>query len=450
MMRKTLLLFFVAVFGFAGMAFAQGGYGGPSMLSRGGNLPGKRGRAPVDITLYGGLRAMYEARLTPVQLNQEGDLLSISRTSMQAEIGAYGGHSWRKTTLGLDYRGDYRRPLSTSTSNPNQNFPGYLGTNQALSLQLQHQLTRRISIGFTETAGTSNRAFGGFAAPAGSDVDSLNLVNNEVFDSRTHFTRTGLMASYQHSARTSFFGGANHFAVRRVNRQLISTWGHTVAVGAQYRLTRKTSIGAQYMHFRFYFPRAFAGSEAQGGGIFISRSLFRNADFSASAALLHLRNYGTQQVQLSPEVAAILGQSTSVAAFERTRIAPQMSATIGYTLERSRLYASAGTGITPGNGVFLTAQTTTASVGYSYTGIRNMSMGLSANYSRRDRGMISIGTLTMYGVGGGINYRLGGNVNLSSQLDYRTFNSSTIRGREGYSASLGITISSVNVPLSIW
>src|SRR3712207_3862364 len=78
------------------VAFAQG-YGGPSMLSRGGNTPGRRGRTPVDFTFYAALRGTVDTGLTPVALDPEtGDVQEDNPLyGVQAELGLYGSHAWK-------------------------------------------------------------------------------------------------------------------------------------------------------------------------------------------------------------------------------------------------------------------------------------------------------------------------------------------------------------------
>src|SRR5262245_32137617 len=63
-----------------------GGYGGPSILSRGGNRPGQRGRAPVDFQFYGGLRGIVESGLTASAVDETGALQGVTASGFQAEL----------------------------------------------------------------------------------------------------------------------------------------------------------------------------------------------------------------------------------------------------------------------------------------------------------------------------------------------------------------------------
>lgn len=439
---RTAIILGVLTVVCADSGFAQG-YGGPSMLSRGGNRPGQRGRAPVDIEVYGALRGVMETGLTPVRVEDDGTFSSDTLYSAQVEIGAYGTHSWKKAIVGLDYRGDYRKSTRSL-------FKNYDGTNQALALDIEYRATRRTQLMFRETAGTSNRAFGGFAAPATSDLNSLGLANNEVFDTRVYFTQTSLTVAHQTSARTTWVGSGDTFTVKRPDNALVSLTGYRATGSWNYRINRRDSLGVLYTYMRFDFRRVFGGSDMHGVALQAQRRLTRNIQLDLTAGGFLVDTFGTQRVQLSPEVAAILGRSSGVEAFNRRLYIPQIQASARYTLERSTFSLGYMAGANPGNGVYLTSRQDAISAGYSFTGIKKLSLGLSTNYSRLKSVGVDIGNLTSYRGGGGVNYSLSRLLNLSSQFDWRTYSSPGLRGREGYSVTLGITVSPAPLPLSIW
>src|SRR5690349_1792701 len=103
---SVLMLLLVYVLLSAPVVFAQ--YGGPSILSRGGNQPGRRGRTPVSFTGYLGTGYRYDTGLIAPVLNENGHLDSASDQGFQVEGGVYGGHDFHRSSIGVDYRGDYR------------------------------------------------------------------------------------------------------------------------------------------------------------------------------------------------------------------------------------------------------------------------------------------------------------------------------------------------------
>jgi hypothetical protein len=435
-----LLKTFALLLCFGCSLFGQG-YGGPSMLSRGGNSPGQRGRLPVDFTYYGGMRGIIESGLTPVSLDEGGVPTSLTRKGGQFEAGLYGGHQWRRSLLGVDYRGDYRRYNGGSRFN---------GTNQAISINYEHRLSRRYTLFLSETGGTSNRAFGGFSAPAFASPDAPGLPTNEVFDSRIYFTQSSATLAYRLNARTSVAGSVDGFIMKRQSRALVGMQGYRVNGQVEHRLTGRDSVGVQYGFTNFTFPRIYGGSRVNTIGARYIRRVNRYLDLNILVGAYRAYTFGTQSVELSEEVAAILGRSRGVEAFERVRYEPQIQVNGSYLLERGRATFGYTSGPGGGNGVYLTSHQQIYRAGYSYTGIRRASLGASLGYSRTKSLGLTLGDYTTIQGGIGMNYRLTNHWNLSSQLDRRSFNSPSVVGRSGLAFTFGFTISPSPLPLSIW
>jgi hypothetical protein len=171
------------------------GYGGPSLLSRGGNQPGIRGRAPIDFNVYASARGMYETGLLQPELDETGQLRSDAVYGTLIEGGVYGGKDWKRHSLGLDYRADYRYQPA---------IPAFNGTNQAMSVLTQHRISRRLMLITQHMGGTTNRAFGGFAGPTFGGIDRIGVPLNELFDVRIYYAQSAAGFSYQKSARKPF------------------------------------------------------------------------------------------------------------------------------------------------------------------------------------------------------------------------------------------------------
>lgn len=443
--RSILALAFVA----AGTAFPQG-YGGPSMLSRGGNRPGQRGRAPVNVNIYAAVRGSVETGLLPIALPDADTALPNARAyGLQMEAGVYGGHAWRRTMAGVDYRGDYRRYF-TGTVSGVSSLQRLNGTNQALSADIQSQVTSRITVFGAQTAGTTNRAFGGFAGPSLPNNGNFAVPTDELFDTRVYYSQTSGGMVYRRTARTAFLASGDVFFVKRPVRSLVGTQGGRAAGGWQYQPSRRTTLYGGYQYLNFRYPRAFGGMDAHGFGGRIVRNLTRSLEVQGAAALFRVEVFGTQRVTLSPEVAAILGRSSGVEAFNRRSWARQLELTGTYRLERSSFSAGVASAVTPGNGVYLASTRDSAHVGYSYSGIRRLSIGASASYSRMSSLGLDLSGSEFIRAGLGANYNLGGGLNASMQFDRRSFNSPGLRGRDGYALLLGLTYSPARLPLPIW
>ena len=151
--------------------------------------------------------------MIPASLNTEGNIAPLNAFGESTEVGVYGGHSWKATQLGLDYRADYRY---------NQKISYFNGTNQALALQLEHRLSRHLTLSASQTGGTSNRAFGAFAAPAFGDTNRLGVPLNELFDVRLYYLQTNATVTWQRTARMALTRGGDVYYIKRREHSLIN------------------------------------------------------------------------------------------------------------------------------------------------------------------------------------------------------------------------------------
>ena len=423
------------------MTEAVAQYAGPSILSRGGNRPGQRGRAPVDFSFYVSGRGTYETGLLRPVLNESGELEGVNAAGVGAEVGVYGGHNWRRTQVGLDYRGDYRHNTRRAAFN---------GTNQALALQLEHRLTRRISLSVSQTGGTTNRAFGGFSAPAFGDTNRLGIPLNELFDVRMYYLQSNATVTWQRTARMALTGGADAFFVKRKALSLINAQGLRVLGAGSYRTSRRNTILSAYQFLRFEFPKILAKSDLHAVSMGVQSQFTRSINMRLIGGVYLADSRGVEQVTLSPEVAAILGRTTGPATFRRKSNFPLIDAEISYVQERGRFFLAGSSSASPGNGALLTARRTNVHAGYSYTGIRRMSLGASAGYMRMASRSLSVGATTGHQTGVGMSYRVRPSFDLTSQIDYRAFQTTVAQARKGFAFVFGLSYSSSRFPISIW
>ncbi len=358
------------------------------------------------------------------------------------EGGVYGGHDWRRQSIGLDYRGDYRRQ---------QAFQGLNGSNHVLSFDYMVRPKRRLQLVLRQAGGTTNRAFGSFAAPAFGDTSRLGIPLSELFDVRTYFAQSGATVLWTKSPRLQFSFGGDAFFVKRQALSLINSQGYDGRALMLYRLTRNTSAGLEYQYFKFDFPRVYSGTEAHGPGIRIRRTFFRKVSAEALVGALIFNSFGTEQVRLSPAVAEILGRTTTLASFVRNNVNPNLELSATLQQERGSFRAQFSSGVGAGNGVYLATQRTTVNAGYSYTGIRRASFGVSGGWTRNSSVTLNLNSFETWQLGTGASYRVAEGLNFTSQFDYRSMpNLGLTRARSGTSFSFGINYSTSRMPLSVW
>lgn len=416
-------------------------YAGPSILSRGGNSPGIRGRAPIDFNIYASIRGVYDTGLIAPQLDESGNLSRSAIGGLLVEGGIYGGHNWRRTSLGLDFRTDYRYQPA---------IPFYNGANSVLSAQVQHRLSRRTSLMVAGAGGTTNRAFGGFLAPTFGSADSIGVPLNELFDVRIYFADIAATLAYQKSARSTFTFGGDAFFVKRRAFSLVNSQGYRANAGWNYRLSARTGIFTNFQFMRFQYPHVYTSSDILSASVGVQRALSRSLHFFGSFGLLSISTGGVGVVQLSPEVAEILGRPTGLVAFEAGDRIPLVVATLSYLQERGRYYVTFSNGVLPGNGIYLTSHRTTFNGGYSYAGFRRLSLGVSGGWTRNGSVILDLQPFQAWQAGGGFSYRMYRSINLMGSVDRRYFYGGTIQGRSGTSISIGLAYSPSRFPISIW
>ena len=415
---------------------------GPSVLSRGGNRSGQRGEGLINFTFFGGLSGTYDSGVFTTVDAADGEVTPQALYGGQALVGAYGSHGWRRSVLGLDYRGDFRRY-------PNRDV--YNGSDQALSLEYGTLLTRRWEFIARTNAGTMSRTFGGFAAPQFLATDYVSLPLYEVYYNRIYYGQAMAYAGYRKSARTLYTLGGGGYTTRRTASGLVGTNGALAVGSVEHRLSRDHVIGAAYNYMHFSFPRAFGTSDTHGANLIYRRLLGRYSEFTLQAGMYRLESLGSESFTLSPEVAAILGRPTGVRAFYKINYFPQWQGDLSFRKKQMSYSLGYRRGITPGNGLYLTSQGDTASGGVSYTGIRRTSMGVNAGYTRFKSIWMTTQDYNMAHAGGGFSYLLPAGFNIVFQADFRRTNAGTeVRDVNGKSVTLGLTWSSADRPLSLW
>lgn len=145
---------------------AQGGFSGPSILTQGSGGIGQRSGNDVDLKYFVNGTGIYDTGITPYAVSNGKLVKPGGLFGVELGFGSYGRHSFRRSTLGLDYNGNYRHYSSAS---------GYDGTNQQLGLNYTYQKSRKLSFDFVASAGTQSfgTAFGNFYGGEGYSADGI-------------------------------------------------------------------------------------------------------------------------------------------------------------------------------------------------------------------------------------------------------------------------------------
>jgi hypothetical protein len=323
------------------------------------------------------------------------------------------------------------------------------GSDHLLSIEYARQATRRLTFGLSPTAGIVSRSFGGVYSGGIVDPSLISVPTDELFDARAIFLETRGKMTYQQSARLSYQASGAGFAVRRRSSALIGVNGWTGSGDAMYRLSRFKTIGLNYTYMHFDFTGFFGNSEVHQIALNYSQQLGRRWQLGLLGGAFRIESEGVRRVELDPVVAVLLGQTTGLEAFHRINYMTAIRAALIRTFRKSRFDITYDRGVTPGNGVYLTSLYQSASVNYSYTGMRRWHFNVSTGYTQFASLTETIGRYQSYHGGGGVSRALGSMLHLTARLDYRDYQAGILK-RNGMRASVGLAFSPGDIPLSLW
>ena len=432
----------LVLFGLAVPVFAQ--YSGPAILAR-GEAPSSLTRPEVKFRPYLELTGTYDTGLANVSVNDTGQLATGSSYGMVVAWGISGNHDWKHTTLGLSYRGSFAHYVQKTA---------YDNISENLLLGVTHQFTRHTQITFRETAGIFSQDAGnvGLTQTVPFDASTTYVPTTDFFDNRTMYSETQLDFTLQKSARLSFDFGGDGYLVSRRSQALNGVRGTGARGDMQYRLTRRTTIGAGYVFEHFTFTRTFGATDIHGFAGSYSVALNATTEFSANVGAAHIEMTAIQNKPVDPAIAALLGLTAIREVVHVTDFTPTFTARLSKTLHRGVVYVSGGRSITPGNGLFLTSYATSVMGGYTYTGLRRWSFNVNTMYIRasalgyeQSRYGNVIGSLAA-------SRQIARSLHFVSSISARRYLSPDFSNynRLVYVAQIGIGFTPGDVPLRLW
>jgi hypothetical protein len=429
---------------FASTAAAQlSDYLGPGILTQGAGDIGTRAGQPVALRFYAEATAVYDTGLQPLAVTSTGALTQVNGLyGAEADIGVYGVHQWRQAQLGLDYRGSFRDYVNGSE---------YDGSDQHLSLGYTYQQSRRLYFDMQEVAGTLSRSIGSVPGSAPAIATAVDQPTSLLFDDREYYSESFAGMTYLLSARTSVTVGGSGFLVNQQNADLIGVDGYNAQGSVHYRLSKSATIGGEYSHQHYSYPGAYGQSDINSYTGVYATQIGRRWKFSIQGGVYQAEVRGLQEVALSPAIAALLGISNVSQTFYRKYTFPTGVARLSRQFKTSSLTFSYGRSVMPGNGVYLTSRTESATATYSYTGIRKTSLSISGGeYSLSSLGQ-GLQAYQQLNAGAGVSYGFYKALHVTARYDARhqEIDLADYR-RTGYRAAIGIAFSPGAVPLALW
>jgi hypothetical protein len=408
-------------------------YQGPGVLSPGVGNIGTRSGQQVDLRFWAGVNGVYQTNLQPLVTDSKGNLIHIPDLyGVEANLGAYGVHSWEHAQIGVSYMGGY---------NYYPNNTGFDGTNQTLALGYTVQYSKRITFDLRGAVSSLYSSAGAVATAlaAGGDFSGVPL-----FDTRVNKLDVGGSMTITQSPRTSytFGGGADLYDYRAAF--LTGFSGYSFNGNALHRVSLTSTIGGLYAYSRQRSSDSSftMDSHSVAGQYFATLGRFWTLNLTAGVTISQVH-----EVIVQP-----LNQFyTLVGIFNLRNIYPSGNVELRRQFQRASASVSYSRLVSAGNGLYQGIRDQSAQGSISYTGIRKWNFGIDGNY----RSDVSLGQSsaksTWYGGGAGFTYEMIHTLHLVGRFDvgHYEFGISTYR-RNTERASLGLAFSPGNIPLSLW
>jgi hypothetical protein len=218
-----------------------------------------------------------------------------------------------------------------------------------------------------------------------------------------------------------------------------------------YRYSKFGTIGVAYSFTHFTFRDVFGASDLHDFGLIYSLRLSSTWELRARGGATRVESQILAVVPVNPVVEAITGQTAGVQATYQLNYLPSASLALTKRLPHGSFALNYARGVTPGNGVYLTSASETASASYAYNGIQHWGFAASGGYSRLDGLLQMVGQYRSYYAGAGLTRTLGKGVGLAVRFDERRYDTSSVYfRRDSYRATAGLTWSPGDLPLSLW
>ena len=420
-----------------------GGFGGPSVLTRGTRPQGREGARPVSFTGSVSLNGVYASGLTAAATDGEGNLLDDTSAGGSVGWGLSGNRQGRRDNFTAAYGGTYAAFTKATY---------YSGLNQSLNLTYNRQLSRRWNAFLAQSGVSGTNAFDTVRLP-GTDEFSAHLPDSqfEIVDNPYVLLSSAAGLNYQKSARLSFSMSGGAVFQRRRSDVLSSSDGFIGTGSMSYMLSRRQQIGVSYSYGTYSLTKAFGETQVQTPQFFYGRVLSRRWFFNGSAGVYQADSRRLERVAVDPFIVLLTGQTETLQVFDGRRFGFSSQAAISGRFRHATVNIGYERGISPGNGVYFIAETERASAGIGLEGRRRWSLSANADWNRMKAVTQQLGNSTGYGGSLTTSYRLTRLIHATATAQFTRWDIDASQfGRNRYYASVGLTFSPGELPLALW
>src|ERR1019366_8644417 len=137
----------------------------------------------------------------------------------------------------------------------------------------------------------------------GANVADVNLglsPNVQPTDMGTKQVSSQLSLAWQESARLSFNFSTGYFGMIRNAPGLVGATGNQAQGSANYRYSRRTTVGLFYSYGHNQYPHGFGASDSNSAGVTYSIALGRSLQIKLRGGLSKTESIAESEVPLPP------------------------------------------------------------------------------------------------------------------------------------------------------
>jgi hypothetical protein len=256
-------------------------------------------------------------------------------------------------------------------------------------------------------------------------VERIGIPADELFDNRTNYVQSRVDLTWHLTARLSLDVGGDGFVVRRASPLLAGLNGYSARVSMAYRITPRQTISASFDDTYFDFQNAFGNSRLETSALGYSIAITKEWDLSTLAGAVRVSTLGLTQVPLDPTIAALTGANFALVTFSNVPFLPVAEVRLIRRFKDATLAVDYSSGVTPGNGLYLTSRQSSGAAAYSYKATRTFQARANAGFNQLSAlGVVAGQALGKYSnLQGGIQalYKLRRDTYLDLRYDYRHY-----------------------------
>ena len=281
-------------------------YSGPAVLSRSYTLARPMIERQLKFVPVFGITYAWDDGQAPGVYTGSADYVPTTSSSIIATWGITGRHYWKRDQIGISYAGNYSQ----------YSINGLSGMNNTLNLDYGRAFTRQLSFHLVESVQdlSQNYTLGNPALEPGSSIANINLAtspNVQLLNSTARQSSTSASVTYHQTSRLSYNFSGSYFIIGRTGVGVIGSIGKQAGADANYRLTRRSTVGAYYSYTMYDYSHNVSHANSHGLGMIYSYSINSRTQLRTRVGATRIETLGYATVELPPTLAAILGQSST-------------------------------------------------------------------------------------------------------------------------------------------